>query len=67
MKITDLQYCNTLYNLENKVERDIGGLLYPQKYIQLELDGELYNLDIIYVDDDKFITHIDGKVREGVK
>ena len=64
MKITDLHYYETIYNLENEVSDIIANLNYPQKYIQLCLNGELYNLQVSSVDDKKFIVMVDGKVKE---
>jgi hypothetical protein len=67
MKISDLQYYDVLYNIDNLIEDDVAKLNYPQKYIQLIHNGSLHNLELISVDKDKFIVKINGKVADGVK
>lgn len=67
MKVADLDYEEVLFNLNEEVPEDIARLLSPQRYIQLFLNGELYNLTIIYIDKNRFIVGMDGKVEDGLK
>lgn len=67
MKISDLHYYESNYNVANDIDDIIARLYYPQKYLQLEQDGVLYNLQVKSVDNKKFILTIDGKVEDGRK
>ena len=67
MKTNDLIVEDFKFNMINGVDDDLARLFYPQKYIQLSMNGELYNLTILYINKSKFIVGIDGKVKEGVK
>ena len=62
MKIVDLHYMESVYNNKNNVSDIIANLRYPQKYVTLEYDGVLYNLDVVSVDDYEFIVKIVDKV-----
>ena len=59
VKIVDLQYHNTLYNKYNDIGELVSRLKYPQKYIRLEYEGKLYNLEIAHVNDNEFVLKIE--------
>lgn len=67
MKVNDLHYMEHVYNRERDIGDIIANLWFPQKYVTLEYDGELYNLDIVSVDDFEFVVRVDGKVSDGRK
>jgi len=59
VKIVDLDYENTMFNLANNVPDDIAKLHYPQKYLKLvAADGSVYDLEVAEVTMDEFYLMI---------
>ena len=65
MKVNDLHYMEQVYNQKREIGDIIANLWFPQKYITLEYDGELYNLELVSVDDYEFVVRVDGNVDDG--
>lgn len=63
-KINDLEYMESIYNQKHNISDIIARLEFPQKYLTLEYEGELYNLDIVSVDDYEFILRVVNKKEE---
>lgn len=64
MKINDLFVTESVFNQQNNISDMIANLYFPQKYITLELDGELYSLDVVSVDNFEFIVRIMNKLEK---
>ena len=58
MKVNDLFVMESVYNQQNNISDIIANLQFPQKYLFLEYDGELYNLDIVSVDANEFVLRV---------
>ena len=58
MKISDIHVMESEYNRLNKVNTLIAKLKYPQKYLQLKLDDNLYDLELTEAHEDRFILEI---------
>jgi len=67
MKVNDLFVLDSVYNSEHNVSSGVGNLRFPQKYITLEWDGVLYNLDVVGVDSFEFIVKVVDRVDDGRK
>ena len=62
MKVNDLFVMENVFNVQNNVSDVIANLNFPQKYISLECDGVLYNLDVVSVDEFEFVVKVVGGV-----
>lgn len=55
----------SVYNNKNEVGDIIANLKFPQKYITLEYEGVLFNLELVSVDDFEFVVRVVGEVSGG--
>ena len=62
MKVNDLIVMESVYNQQHNISDIIARLNFPQKYITLDYEGELYNLDIMSVDDFEVIVKVTDTV-----
>lgn len=65
MKVNDLFVMESVYNNKNEVGDIIANLKFPQKYITLEYEGVLFNLELVSVDDFEFVVRVVGEVSGG--
>ena len=59
MKMVDFDYYSVLYDMDNNISEEISRLKYPQRYVKLLMNDELYDLEVVSVDDDSFILKIE--------
>lgn len=67
MKVNDLFVMESVYNTQNNIGDVVANLRFPQKYLTLEFNGELFNLDIVSVDDFEFVLRVVDSVGSGRK
>ena len=48
----------SVYNQQNNISDVIANLQFPQKYVSLEYDGKLYNLDVVSVDSHEIVLRV---------
>ena len=58
MKIVDLDYADVMYEIENETPREIARLRYPQKFLLLDVGGEVFELEISEVTDTAFYLKV---------
>lgn len=62
MKVNDLFVLDSVYNNQNEISDIIANLNFPQKYINLEWNGELYSLELVSVDDYEFVVRVEDNI-----
>ena len=58
MKVNDLKVADVGYAVENNVSDEIANLLFHQKYLLLNINEELYSLEIMDVGSSAFYLRI---------
>lgn len=68
MKLVDLDYHDSIYNMMNDVKPEIAKLHFPQKYLRLvAADGSVYDLEIVDVTDKEFYVKIEDKIYDPIQ